>query len=75
MQLNEAPKVRFGSKADIAKRLTDVRSTAKSGHRVRVPACPLSANFRSRGLLGLAYYVRVASGACASAISGNSRLG
>ena len=35
---------------DIAKRLTDVRSTAKSGHRVRVPACPLSA---TSGLLGL----------------------
>jgi hypothetical protein len=37
------PDVRFGSKADIPQCRADVRFTPKSGHRLCVLGCPLSA--------------------------------
>jgi hypothetical protein len=36
--------VRFGSKADIQRRLTNVRFTRKSGHWNSAAKCPLCAN-------------------------------
>jgi hypothetical protein len=41
--LGEETNVRFGSEADIEERLSDVRFTPKSGHRLSQSGCPLYA--------------------------------
>ena len=45
-QQSSGPNVRFGSKADISARLSDVRFTPKSGHQNLVVECPLCAKSR-----------------------------
>src|SRR6516165_7144037 len=46
----KCPEVRFGSKADIAASLINVRFTPKSGHQQSALGCPLCAKSRHSGI-------------------------
>ena len=51
-QQNRAAHVRFGSKADITRRLGHVRFTPESRHHSDIAGCPLSANSDHGSLVG-----------------------
>src|SRR6516164_1303380 len=63
-QQSSGPNVRFGSKADIAACLINVRFTPKSGHWNLVAQCPLCAKSRHSALQQKSCYSITSSASC-----------